>query len=138
MVGYIELTEIVYLRHGQTFGGAYGGTKSAKAAFGHVDIELGSIDALGSTVGSLADGFYRLNRLYFDTVYWTNLGAFIADDTVFYFIVQAVTCVIGHWQAFARVLQGYYSCLLFEVIFVLYSHWLTTFARLQEVAPRKL
>ncbi len=56
MLGVVEDAVVILRRHGEAGCGAHGCAQAAEAAFGHVDVEFGGVQAFGHAVAGLAYG----------------------------------------------------------------------------------
>src|SRR5690606_27174039 len=109
--GKVVLTDIRNAKvedfgHRQALSRANCCAQSAKAALGHVDVELCGVDALRGTVGCLSNLFYRAYRFDFNTIDRADLGALVADNAVIDFIMQTIPAVVGHRYHLMRILYG--------------------------------
>lgn len=104
-IPHIQLAVIECLGHGQTFRRANRRTKAAIAAFGHIDVEFGGVQADRRSVGSTPDVLHSLDRLDIDTIYRTNLRAFIANNAVVHLIMQTVPAIVRNGNGFERILD---------------------------------
>ena len=134
MIANVVLAKVIGLGHGEALRGAHGRAEAAEAALAHVNIKLGSVEALGRAVAGIAKALCGADRLYVDAVYRAYLGAFVTDDAVVNLIVQAVAAMVRHRQGLMRILRGKNSRVLLEVIGIFHAQWLAAFACLQHVA----
>nr|WP_261448924.1 hypothetical protein [Marinilongibacter aquaticus] len=109
---------VIFTIHGQTLRWTNRCAKSAKATLGHVDIELGGIKTHSRAVGSMSNDLRRLYRLDIDTVDGTNLGTFVAHNTIVDFTIELVSTVVGYRNALVRVLNGYRAFIQRKVAFL--------------------
>jgi hypothetical protein len=81
-LGQVEGWEVVLRRHHYTVCRANRGAEAAEAAFGHVNVKRGGIEAFACAVRRLAPHVGRLYGYDVYTVYRAYPSAFIADDAV--------------------------------------------------------
>ncbi len=131
----IKRAEVVRAGHGEALGGAYRGAKTTKAALGHVDVELGRVDAFACSVRGFAKFFGRLDRLDVDAIYRAYLGALIANNAVIDLVMQLITAYLRHRNLDMWILNGGNTLLLFEITSRPDVDGGVRFSRLPKLAP---
>ncbi|MNY26976.1 hypothetical protein D3C86_1608510 [compost metagenome] len=111
-IPHIHFTVIECLGHGKAFRRANRRTKATIAAFGHIDIKLGGVQADRRAVGGTTDILHCFDRLNIDTIYRTYLRTLIANNAVVHLIMQTVPAIIRNGNGFQRVLDGDNAILL--------------------------
>jgi hypothetical protein len=116
MFADIRYTEIVNLRHGETFRRADRGAQSAEATFSHIDIEGRGINTFGCPIRRFAYFLRCFDRFNVNAVDRADLGALIADNAVIDLVVKPVPAIVGHGLHFIWILNGRYALPLGEII----------------------